>query len=788
MRLSRVATAVLSSRRGAVSVIGMLLLPCFIGIAGLVVETGHGLVEKVENQRVADQAAYAGAVAYNSTASETSMRAAAGAVATLNGYPASQVSVALVSSPNNPAGVSTSNAAYINAVQVTVTTSVPLVFSRLLGSGATLNVPSMAMAELKKQQESCLLALDSAALGIPLTGGTQVNAPACTIATNASTSVPCGTSMVSIGLTYNGAAPTRCNSTESIRLPTGPSIAAIKQFAADPLATNADIVTARSRLAQVASLVSPVAPPAPSGPVIAVPTGTFRDIDFAYDEAGTKLQAIALGCVATLSNNVWTLTCPAGTYKFNSLTVGGGRTLVFNPNGPASNVYQFRNSLNLAFATGSNIAFGPGAYTFANGLTIGYGGATFGAGTLNIIGSFLTGGATIASTDVNVSGSLTIDSTARLTGAGTLNVGGALISAGSGFAQPTVNVAGNFSVTSSAAFPNLTTLKVGGDMYVGSSGTMSFAGGDYQISKGLTVGGSTSASFGVGTYWIGRNSGICVSLTLPSLCVTASGTTTFSGSSTFLLTNGVAVGGGATLFMGSSGNANSFKIGPSTDQTAIYVGGGAYLKMGDATAAGSVFQINGHISSSNGGGSCLFLSAAENHDINGRIVTAGATILGAGVYTVNGAVGIGASGGGNKTCDGVSTGFVGAGVSLVLSNANPIINSINCLGQAFCVAAGYSNVSLTAPTAGDHAKMAVIGPATGTAGAYFTEGGSGTTISGLLYFPLGSVRLDGAASVGNGTGQCLQIIAKDISLNGGSLLASTCISGTASGSQVVLIR
>ena len=70
----------------------------------------------------------------------------------------------------------------------------------------------------------------------------------------------------------------------------------------------------------------------------------------------------------------------------------------------------------------------------------------------------------------------------------------------------------------------------------------------------------------------------------------------------------------------------------------------------------------------------------------------------------------------------------------------------------------------------------------------FTQGASGTTLSGLFYFPVGAVRLDGAASVGNGTGQCLQLIGKEVTLAGGSLLASTCISGSSAGGRVVLVR
>ena len=50
--------------------------------------------------------------------------------------------------------------------------------------------------------------------------------------------------------------------------------------------------------------------------------------------------------------------------------------------------------------------------------------------------------------------------------------------------------------------------------------------------------------------------------------------------------------------------------------------------------------------------------------------------------------------------------------------------------------------------------------------------------------------LSGAGSVGNGTGQCLELIGTTITLSGGSTLASTCsaLSGSASGGTVVLVQ
>jgi hypothetical protein len=789
MRCIAFLTGLLAHRRGAVSILAALALPCLIGTAGLVVEYGHGVLEKVENQRVADLSAYAGAVAYNAATSNasTAMTNAAQAVAVLNGYTAAQINAQIVSSPTGTAST--------NAVKVTVTTSVPLTFSRLLGSGATLAVPAEAYAELRSGVGSCILALSGSAGGVALTGGTTINAPACAVNSNAAVSVPCGTHLVGVGVTYNTTISQPCAGIVGSD-GTAATVTVAKKPTVDPLASSADIATARSRLTTVAALVAPTAPAAPAAPVVATPTGTFRDIDLAYSPSSTQAQAIALVCTAAQAGSIWTLSCPAGTHNFKNVTVGGGLALTFN--GVAGTIYNFSTAMSTAAA----VTFGNGVFTFMQGLTIGYGGASFGTGTLNVIGALSTGGsggtATFASANVNVTGNASFTSTTSLSGNGTLAVGGALTTnATTSISQPTITVTGAFSIGNTISLDLLKTLKVGGLMSMGTSGTMSFGAGtsalDYAFASGLSTGGSTTITVAAGTFSFGRmaaaNDGAQYSI------YAGSASMTIGGPSIFLLNSGIDVKGGSTVILGNAGTDNSFRIGPSyvsssVTSNAVLIGGGSTFKMGDATGTNSVFEIGGPFNIASGGGSCTVMSAAAQHDINGSLTTAGATILGAGVYTVYGSVGIGANGGGNVTCNGATTGLLATDVSIVVGGNGAALTG-SCAGQAFCVAAGYSNVLLSARTAGVTQKMAIIGPASLTGGAYFTEGASGTTLSGLVYFPVGTVRLDGAASVGNGTGQCLQLIGKEVLLNGGSLLASTCISGNGAGgggSAVVLVK
>ena len=55
----------------------------------------------------------------------------------------------------------------------------------------------------------------------------------------------------------------------------------------------------------------------------------------------------------------------------------------------------------------------------------------------------------------------------------------------------------------------------------------------------------------------------------------------------------------------------------------------------------------------------------------------------------------------------------------------------------------------------------------GVGGATFSEGASGNSLSGVFYFPSAPITMSGAGNVGNGSGQCLELIGSTISLSGG---------------------
>jgi len=71
--------------RGSISVLSALTIVAVIGFSALALEFGNGLLQRVENQRIADIAAYGGALVYNSTGSTSSTSSAVGNIAALNG-------------------------------------------------------------------------------------------------------------------------------------------------------------------------------------------------------------------------------------------------------------------------------------------------------------------------------------------------------------------------------------------------------------------------------------------------------------------------------------------------------------------------------------------------------------------------------------------------------------------------------------------------------------------------------------------------------------------------------
>jgi hypothetical protein len=114
-----------------------------------VVEYGHGLLQRSDNQRVADLAAYGGALAYNTiyratesvASATTSGESAATKIAALNGLTGEGVIVtpAIVTSPRLDGNTT---------MRVTVTTNLPMYLAEVLSASPTLPVTATSYAEI----------------------------------------------------------------------------------------------------------------------------------------------------------------------------------------------------------------------------------------------------------------------------------------------------------------------------------------------------------------------------------------------------------------------------------------------------------------------------------------------------------------------------------------------------------------------------------------------------------------------------------------------------------------
>lgn len=358
-RLKVLTTAFVRDRGGAVAITSAFALPVLLGCCALVAEYGHGLLTRAQNQRIADLASYAGAIAYTQTKDKARMTSAAAAVARLNGISPSDVSVNLVASPKGGSN---------QAVQATVNVERELLLAPILGSFNELKISTTAFAQIGSEAAACIMSLNGSK-NVGLTGSSNINATNCSVASNASFAAECGTLVeaktINFGTTASSSCAGRLKSTQIS-----------KATVTDPLAGNSGVALARSRFATLQTFTPPSAPVTPTKP----------KIDFSQwgDINATKAKFTSVGCTANLSGVNWTITCPGlGPYSFGALDLPFGISVDFNSNGNASAVYNFNGSIS---NSGKALKFGSGTFNISGNVKIGADGASisFGAGTFNI--------------------------------------------------------------------------------------------------------------------------------------------------------------------------------------------------------------------------------------------------------------------------------------------------------------------------------------------------------------------------------------------------------------------
>jgi hypothetical protein len=186
--------ALMRQRRASIAVLGAAVIGMLSAMAAVAVDLGTAYLSKVASQRTADSAAYAGALAYNSTGLTATMNAAVGNLASLNGVASGGAVASLVASPSGDGN---------SAVRVTVTSSAPLYLARIIQHAAALSVSATSYVEVKPNAPPCIIALLPKAAGVTLSGGANVTAAACSVASDATVTVPCGTTITTKTVDYN---------------------------------------------------------------------------------------------------------------------------------------------------------------------------------------------------------------------------------------------------------------------------------------------------------------------------------------------------------------------------------------------------------------------------------------------------------------------------------------------------------------------------------------------------------------------------------------------------------
>jgi len=510
-------------RRASVATLAALALPVMIGALGLVVDLNRGYEQRVFNQRAADMAALGAAMAYKATSDASVLTPTARNITLANGLPDATVEASIVE--NFPEAGS-------NSVRVVVTEPVPYTLGRVLGFSGSFNVKAQAYATLTGTETTysapCFLALADTSAAISVSGGASIDAASCAVAAigsivnngtliraadiisgNGSISVDWG-SLVANTLRYAGSftfpswnanvPPVKDRVNEATSL-------------ADPWATDAELITARSLLGSYTAVPTLANPTTPTG----------SDWTMGWSPTA-NVQSYRTGPYTG------EYVVPAGNYTIKKLTIDGGIKVTFQS---GSNITV---SGGVSIGGGSTVDFGNanlyvngGFDSGSNGVTIGNGQLWIGSGTVKFQGTNRKGdGDVIINANVSLGGGQKL-----YMGVGNHHFGGLSLSGGGSVALD----AGNFTAVAGIVIGGDSELAISaGDVIIGpnssgyainlsgsarlfmedgafsANGNITTAGGsrivfgktaNHYINGNMTIAGS--ALFGAGRYTINGN-------------------------------------------------------------------------------------------------------------------------------------------------------------------------------------------------------------------------------------------------------------------------------------------
>ncbi len=507
----------IADRRGTVAVIGALSLPCLIGIAAFAVDINRGLQQRVVNQRVADLAALAAALAYNVQKQDVILAPTARDLARINGLPDATITAELLTD------VPTRGE---KAVLVTVTTQVPIMLARGIGLGGSYTVAASATARLQAPESiaPCILGLTSSGDAVSTSGGATIDAPDCAIAGMGD--VNNGGSRIAAKNIVSGAGSVRNNYgsivADAVRyavdfvspswngnVPAADKRTKVATTIADPLQDNPEITAARALIGTYDPPASIADPATPAG----------EDWVFGSDFSPN---------IARYRRGTGNYIVPAGKYTIGALRITGDTTVTFE---------------------------NQSTITIARGVTIGGGTKVdFGNSDVSINGGFDGAGVTFGNGNLSIgSGALGFSGTNRI-GDGRVSIAGDLA------------LKGGTTLTIGKGAHAFRSISIGG-------GSWMWAGaGNTDVVAGIDIGGGSTLALGDGTYRIGRAAnGRSIALAGSAIMIMGDGAFSAGGS--------VASEGGSRLVFGRA--ANHRINGDLNVKGAVLFGAGRYTIAGD---------------------------------------------------------------------------------------------------------------------------------------------------------------------------------------------------------------
>jgi hypothetical protein len=510
-----------ANRRGSITVIAALSLLGVVGATGLAIDLNRGYEQRIRNQRVADMAALAAAMAYKANGSETILRPTALDLVTIHGMANATINVELLA--DTPTAGS-------KAVRVSISTPLSLSLTRIFGATTSVPVGASALARLGGASTTtpCIMGLASSGNAIETQGGASINATDCAITAvgsvnNGGNSITAKKIVSGAGDIINSWGKIVADSVQyagSLSYPSyneGNVPAASKRTkqastVSDPLENNMDLIAARQLLGNYRSpraIANPVTP--------------------ACSTAWTFGWSPSSNVTAYRTSDA-NFIVPAGNYCLKSLSITGG-SVTFQPGSTVT------VSNGLIVSGGASATFGSGTYRINGGFNTGSSGVTFGDGELSI-----------------GSGTTSFAGTTRI-GNGPVTIAG------------NISLGGGTKVTMGAgdhAFKGIT---------IGGGGWMWLGDGNLDVDGPIKIDGDSTLIAGQGDYTLANAGGDAINL--------SGSARFFMDDGQFSANGNIITAGGSRLVFGRT--ANHLIKGNMTIAGSVLFGAGRYTISGGFT-------------------------------------------------------------------------------------------------------------------------------------------------------------------------------------------------------------